>query len=382
MTFFLEYLKCLTLAFTGQIILKIIDKYILRSILEAFIFGVVIFASVMLASEAFLDVIRQISKFGIPLNIAFLIVALKLPGIIVYTLPMALLVSVILTYNRLNSNLEITALKSCGVSLYRILIPALIFGSSIALLTLFLNEIVVPKANYQARNIMLWAVTQRNLPKSSENFIYKQLSGKSKLERLFYIEKFKNNVMENVIVIDQSDPEATKIIKAKEALSKRESWKFSNGKVYTVSTDGDITNTSSFQSITLDDPVKIDLKRKDHRSKEMNFFELAEVIQKEKASGKEVSKTLVIKWYQKITMPLTCILVALVGVPLAISPPRSRFNRGLGFSVIIIFIFYLLRALSMSLGEINILSPVLAAWLPNVVILIVGLILLQKKNYF
>lgn len=362
--------------------MKILDRYILKSILEAFIFGVVIFASMMLASEAFLDVIKQISNFGIPLNVALIIVVLRLPGIIVYTLPMALLVAIILTYSRLNSNLEITALKSCGIGIYRILVPALVFGFGVALLTLFLNEIVVPGANYQARNIMLWAITQRNLPKSSENFIYKQLSGDSKLEKLFFIEKFKNNVMNNVIVIDQSEPDSTKIIQAEKVISKRESWKFEHGKAYTVSNDGNVTNTSSFGSITLDDPVKIDLERKDYRSKEMNFIQLAQAIEEEKTKGNDISRTLVIKWHQKIAMPLTCILIALIAVPLALSPPRSRFNRGLGFSVIIIFIFYLLRALSMSLGEINILSPLLAAWLPNVVILSVGLILLQKKNYF
>ena len=363
--------------------MKILDKYILKSLIETFIFGIVILGSVLLASEAFLDVIRQISKFGIPFKIAMLIVMLRLPGIITYTLPMALLVSVVLTYNRLNNNLEITAIRSFGVSIYRLLVPALGIGILTAFLTLLMNEIVVPQANYQARNITIWAITQRNLPKKNQNFVFKEFGDENQLRRLFYVDKYQNNKMEGVIVIDQTQGKTTKIIQAEEVLNEPEKWVFNEGRVYTVSNDGDVTNTSSFNTITIEDPVKIDLERKDPRSKEHNFIQLAKIIEEEKKNNNgDVSSTLLIKWYEKLAMPVTCILVVLIGMPLALSPPRSRFNRGLGFSVILIFLFYLLRALSMSLGEIDLLNPLLAAWLPNIVILILSLYLLHNKNYF
>lgn len=362
-------------------ILKTIDKYIFASLISTFLFGVIVFASILLASEAFLDVIRQISRFGIPFKLALLVVGLRLPGVIVYTIPMALLVSVILTYNRLNNNLEITAIRSCGVSLYRLLVPSLIFGVFAMGLTILLNEVIVPRANYQARNVMLYAITQKNIPKNTENFVFKDLDKKNELRRLFYIEKYKKDKMLNVIVLDLTDRKTTKIIEAEEVVNISNRLTFNNGKVYTVSNNGKTTNTSSFESITLEDPVKLDLTRKDPRSKELNFIELAKVIKEEKKRNEDLSKTLIIKWHEKLAMPFTCILVALIGMPLALSPPRSRFNRGLGFSVIIIFAFYLIRAVSFALGETNLLNPLLAAWLPNIVILILGLYLLHQKNY-
>lgn len=361
--------------------MKKLDEYIVKSLIETFTFGIIIFTSVLLASEAFLDVIKQVSMYGIPLKVAMLVVILKFPAIIVYTLPMALLVSVILTYNRLNNNFEITAIRSVGVSLYRLIVPAVILGVITAFITLGLNEVIVPKANYQARNIMLWAVTQKNLPRHNENFVFKDLGKDNFLQRLFYVEKYKNNVMTGVIVIDQTQENTTKIIQAKDVISEAEKWIFNDGTVYTVSNDGDVTNTSSFKTIVLEDPVKIDLTRKDPRSKEYNYFELANVIKKELKDNGEVSNELIIKWHSKLAIPITCILIVLVGVPLALSPPRARFNRGIGFSVIIIFLFYLLRALSSSLGEINLVPALLAAWLPNIVILVLALYLLHKKNY-
>ncbi|MGD9580647.1 MAG: LptF/LptG family permease [Vampirovibrionia bacterium] len=361
--------------------MKKLDKYIVKSLVETFFFGILIFTSVLLASEAFLDVIKQISAYGIPLKVALLVVVLKLPAIIVYTLPMALLVSVILTYNRLNNNFEITAVRSVGVSLYRLIVPAVVLGVITALVTVALNEFIVPKANYQARNIMLWALTQKNLPRNNENFVFKDLGEDNCLRRLFYVEKYKNNLMTGVIVIDQTQENTTKIIQAKDVISEAERWIFNDGTVYTVSNDGDVTNTSSFKTIVLEDPVKIDLKRKDLRSKEYNYLELAELIDKQVKKHGQVSNSVLIKWHSKLAMPVTCILIVLVGVPLALSPPRARFNRGIGFSVIMIFLFYLLRALSSSLGEINLIPALLAAWLPNIVILILALYLLHKKNY-
>ena len=361
--------------------LKKIDKYILKSLFETFIFGIVAFASILLASEAFLDVIRQISKYGIDFNLAMLTVALRLPGIVVYTIPMALLVAVILTYNKLSNNLELTALRSSGVSLYRLAATPICLGIIAALLTLFLNEMVVPKANYQAKNIMLWAIIQKNMPKQKNNFVYKDLGKNNFLRRLFYIDKYENNTMYGVILIDLTNPKTTKIIQADEVKYKPDMWEFHKGTAYTVSTNGKLTNTSSFDNIILEDPIKLDLKRSTLKSKELNYFQLAQIIQDNNKKHIKTPINLIVQWHEKFSIPFACILVALIGMPLAISPPRSKFNRGFGFSVIALFLYYLLKATSTALGEIGLLDPFIAAWLPNIIVLVLGLYLLHRKNY-
>ena len=88
-----------------------------------------------------------------------------------------------------------------------------------------------------------------------------------------------------------------------------------------------------------------------------------------------------IELFDKIALPITTIVFVLVGVPLAITPPRVRYNRGFLFSILIIFIYYVIRALSMNFGENGNLSPFLAAWLPVIAISIVGSWLFYKKAY-
>lgn len=361
--------------------MKTLDKYVLQSLITTFISSIIIFAAILLASDAFLDIIKQVSAYGIPLKVAFLVLGLRLPGVIIYTIPVALLVSIILTYNRLNNNLEIISMKASGISLYRILLPTLAFGLFAGLFTLTLSEVIVPQANYQARNIMIWAVTQKNIPKQKNNFVFKDLDANTHLKRLFYVEKYTNNKMQGVIVLDLTQPKTTKIIQSRELISKPNKWEFFNGRVYTVSNNGKVTNTGSFEKITLEDPLKLDLSRTHIRSKELNYFELAKIISEKQAKGEKVSPILEVKWHEKIALPFTCLLIPLIGVSLAITPPRSRFNRGLGFSIIVIFLYYMLKAISTALGEAGFLPTIIAAWLPNVVILFLGIVLLQRKNH-
>ena len=89
----------------------------------------------------------------------------------------------------------------------------------------------------------------------------------------------------------------------------------------------------------------------------------------------------VIELYDKIALPLTTIALVLIGVPLAITPPRVRYNRGFLFSILIIFAYYLIRALSISFGEAGALPPFFAAWMPNLVLTLLGVILYYKKVY-
>lgn len=85
--------------------------------------------------------------------------------------------------------------------------------------------------------------------------------------------------------------------------------------------------------------------------------------------------------YDKLALPVTTIALTLVGIPLAITPPRVRYNRGFLFSVLIIFVYYLIRAFSLNLGETKTISPFMAAWLPVISIFIIGSFLYYKKAY-
>ena len=81
---------------------KILDKYILKQVISLFIMGVFIFTTIIFASDTFITLIKQIAKFGIPFKVAFIIILLNLPAVIVMTIPMGVLLSTVMTLNRLS----------------------------------------------------------------------------------------------------------------------------------------------------------------------------------------------------------------------------------------------------------------------------------------
>ena len=86
--------------------------------------------------------------------------------------------------------------------------------------------------------------------------------------------------------------------------------------------------------------------------------------------------------YQRFALPITTLVFTLLGIPLAITPPRVRYNRGFLLSIGIIFIFYVIRAFAMPvLGESGLIPPMLAVWLPNIILGIIGLIAYRNVVY-
>jgi lipopolysaccharide export system permease protein len=115
-------------------------------------------------------------------------------------------------------------------------------------------------------------------------------------------------------------------------------------------------------------------------AKEMNFTKLLKFLKKTNIQEKD-KQIYTIELYDKIALPITTIVFVLLGVPLAITPPRVRYNRGFLFSILIIFAYYIFRALSISFGEAGSLIPFFAAWLPNIALTIWGTLLYYRKVY-
>ena len=100
--------------------MKQLDKYILKQVIEMFVMGVLVFTSIIFASDTFITLIKQISMYGIPFKIAFLIIILHLPSVFVMTIPMGVLLATVMTLNGLSLSSEITVMRACGIGINRI----------------------------------------------------------------------------------------------------------------------------------------------------------------------------------------------------------------------------------------------------------------------
>ena len=197
---------------------------------------------------------------------------------------------------------------------------------------------------------------------------------------MFYVGSCERKTLYNVTVLDNSKDGTIQVLQARQGKTSPEGWKFEKGAAYTIGNDGQVLNTTLFETSVVKFGLDLSKEMNKNVAKEMNFTRLMKYLASSNITP-ESRQVYTIELFDKIALPLTTIVFVLVGVPLAITPPRVRYNRGFLFSILIIFAYYVVRALSLSFGEAGSLAPFLAAWLPNIVLTVWGLWLYYKKVY-
>lgn len=340
-----------------------------------FIMGVLIFTSIIFASDTFITLFKQIAKYGISFRIAFIIIILHLPSVFVMSIPMGVLLSTVMTLNGLSLSSEITVMRSCGISINRIAKPIFAFAVVMALVCFFVNETVVPVMTKQSTDLALYAFAQKNIPEGKQNFTFKEIKENGVLKRLFYVGECEDKILHNITVLDASKDDSIQILQAREGKTTKDGWRFQKGVIYTITDSGKTLVTTLFNDKVVYFGMDLSKEMEKNVANEHNFIQLVKFI------AKENRPDLKIDLYDKIALPVTTIVFVLLGVPLAITPPRVRYNRGFLFSILIIFVYYLFRALSLSLGDEGSLCPIVAAFLPNFLLTLGGIWIYYRKAY-
>jgi lipopolysaccharide export system permease protein len=112
---------------------------------------------------------------------------------------------------------------------------------------------------------------------------------------------------------------------------------------------------------------------------EMRYAELGRYIDALKRSGNDANK-LIVERALKVALPATCLIIALFGAPLGITSPRAGAAVGIALSLGTTVLFLLMTQIMKAVGSGGVVDPVLAAWLPNLVFLAAGLVLLGRTR--
>ncbi|MBI4782699.1 MAG: LptF/LptG family permease [Oscillatoriophycideae cyanobacterium NC_groundwater_1537_Pr4_S-0.65um_50_18] len=354
------------------------DRYIAMELILPFLFGVGAFSSLGVSVGALFDLIRRVTESGLAASIAAQVFLLKFPEFVVYSFPMSTLLANLMAYSRLSSDSELTALKACGISLYRMLVPALVLCLAVTGLTFAFNELIVPGANYRATMILEKALNEEKPAFQEQNILYQEYrkveqpngSSTDQMSRLFYAKRFDGQKMQGLTILDFSQEGLSQIVSAKSAAwnSKQNIWDFFDGTIYVVSADGSYRNIATFENQQLKlprEPLDLASKRRDYN--EMNIAQAQEYLTLlEKGGSEDKIQKLKVRIQQKYALPFVCISFGLVGAALGAKLSR-RTGRATGFaiSIIIIFAYYLLAFISGAIAQRGFIPPFLGAWMPN-----------------
>ncbi|MEB3358691.1 MAG: LptF/LptG family permease [Synechococcales bacterium] len=373
--------------------LSVMDRYIAIELLFPFLFGVGAFSSLGISVGALFDLIRRVSEYGLPMSSAIEIFLLKLPEFVSYSFPMSVLLATLMTYSRLSSDSELVALKGCGISVYRMIVPALVLSLLVTGLMFTFNELIVPIANYRASTTLETALGAERWPSFQEENIlyqeYQEIKGDGRdevLTRLFYARRFDGQQMYGLTVLDFTQERLNQIISAQSAVWNyaEKQWDFFDGTIYLVSADGSYSNILRFDQQKVQIPrTPLDIASSERQDpNEMNLAESWERVRLLKQRGSRTRlRRLLVRIHEKYALPFACMVFGIAGA--ALGSKLRRTGRGMSFaiSILIIFGYYLFYSVCSALAHAEILSPLLGAWLPNLLgFIVAGFLLIRAAR--
>lgn len=360
---------------------RILDKFIAKELAGAFVFGVMAFTIILVAGDLLFDIANLIIEKGVSFWVVLRLFFYRLPSVITLTLPMACLLSALLTFGRLSGNSELVALKSSGVAFQRIVRPVLIVSFLVASFALIFNETVVPVTNLAADNLMKYEVAREKPSLLKEQVFLRDESG-GRLNKVVYISSLQpaEGKMSDILIQEFQKGRLDRISTAKEGVWKDGDWLLLNGEVFEVDPKGAVKLLFRFEEQVIDlDLTPGEVASASRDPDDMGVFELYEYIQILKKQGADV-KPLWVTLHMRLAIPWASVVLALVGAAFGVRPQRTGAGLGFGLSIIIVFAYYVVMSFCKALGQSGNLPPLMAAWIPNVTFLMFGGILARRGN--
>lgn len=361
--------------------LRLLDKYVLKELLWPFLFGVASFSSIFIASSMLFKMVKYITTYGAPASAVVKMFLFSMPEVINYTFPMSMLLATLMAFGKMSGSSEIVAMKSGGVSYYRILAPVMVVGLLVSMFSVVWAEKVVPPSKAAARAVIEQEIKGNIRPESQNHIVVKTINNKE--QRITYARSFNQDsgIMKGVTIEEFDNNVLKRIQTAEYAIWKDNSWVIKNGNVFTLDEKDGVSSKVHFDEQVL--PLKVTPKAISWEQKDPEEMTLGELKAYVGLLEKQHQPTGYYRTeaYMRFAIPLASFVFALLGAPLGTQRQRGGSSIGMGISVIVIFVYYGIMAFTTGLGKGGAMPPILAAMLPNILCLVSGIWLVRKSNF-
>jgi lipopolysaccharide export system permease protein len=301
----------------------------------------------------------------------------SIPDSMFMALPASVLFATVFAIGAFTRHAEITAAKASGVSFHRLTMPIFIGALLASGLALAVGE-MAPASNKRREELR----QERKFANGNEryNFTFAADRGRVYKAQSLNVEHGELEGLElerKGLETDSHYP--SYVVSAPTASFKdRRGWTLKNGTMHIVPGTG---RDVAFRFDSLHDRNLLETPQQLMASSkapgDMGYKELGRYIQALARSGSDVN-VLKVERALKLAIPVTCIIIALFGAPLATSTQRGGTAYGIGISLGTTIVFLIMIQLTKAIGGKGVLTPEMAAWLPNGVFAIIGLIMLAR----
>jgi LPS export ABC transporter permease LptG/LPS export ABC transporter permease LptF len=366
--------------FSGRIIRilfpKILDIHILKGFFTHFFWSLVSCSTLFLLLTLF-ELLDDVIRNGIPILALITYLLFLIPQILLVAIPMSVLLGVLISLGLLEKESEITALKASGCSLYRLAAPIFLIAAALSVSLFIMQDYVLPYANGRQDSLRNYIMNKP--PQSSKRLQRKWILGESGLIYNYeYFDSNKNSFVDlNIFEVDLINGRMMRRIHSSHAwIRSNRDWLLENAWIrdYRAGQSGFKSMPSSVSRF----PENAEYFKKEifqpKESSKYAYRELNNYINNLRESGYNAIE-LQVELNKKISFPLSCLVMAILGIPFAFSFGKKGAFFGIGVSLAIAIAYWGASGAFEAMGAYGLLIPILAAWAPNLLFGAAGLIL-------
>ncbi len=362
-----------------------LDRYVAWQFIKSVLFAILAFSLIFIL----VDMIENLDDFidqDVPAHIIVLYYAYFLPRIFSLMVPVAMLLAALFVVGKLSNNNEMTIIKCAGVSLYRFMLPLLAIGMLVSVLMLGFDGWLVPHINAGRLNLEREYLKKHRELGTRYNMFFQESEN-----RILTMEYFdEGNATARRIKLQRFDP-ADPTVMLERLDGERMEWKedsavwvLYNAVRRDFRTDSTLPvqqreEVIDYDSLSLGKLVITPevILRMQQKPEEMGLEDFRDYIERQRRAGSDIARLLV-DYHGKIAFPFASVIVVFFGVPFASVKRRSGLAVQFGISILLLFIYLVSQKMSQIFGYNGNIHPLLAAWLPNLLFLLAGCIIMVR----
>ncbi len=367
--------------------IKIIDRYIFLQVFGATVVCILLFSIIWIAPEILLRTVQRVLNGTYTIEMGVSAILCEIPKILGNALPVGVFLGTLFTFDKLSKDSEVTILRACGASFYRIIASALVLGLIITFFSFFVRDRLIPYAS------MKYDIMKRY--NAGTHFVFPVKTADNNMEKVIIIPDFRNYTINDVVVLNFSNSAQ---YKGKSALKniymadyatyneQTHEWKIENASVYNITPDGVYNKVYKQKGIKILDGetganayqlMKYSLKRdRDMTNKELKKY----VYLLKKESMDDEYRFMFNKYLQRFSQSLIAILFVILGALLGFSKPRDQRLIGFTIAVLTVFLYYITMPFLDLLTEKGILHPIITAFISPVLLYITIVYIKKHKD--
>ena len=362
--------------------MKIIDRHILKSLFIPLSNCLLAFTMLYIVFDLFNNMTDFIEA-KTPLMSVIHYYLFLIPSVLIYIVPISLLLSILYALFHLTRNNELTAMRACGLSISRLMVPFMVVGFLAALTVSIVNETLGPWSTFWTNQFLRYLDTEEHSAHVVHNLAFKNEIDR----RIWLIRHFNTKTFEmhgiNMIQQREDGSDEYKIqaqtgrwrdrqLVFEEEVIKQKYDQMGNPMGPPIFKRHEpITNLS-------EQPANFLNEVKDPEY--LSSWELVQFLKTHKNLSDKTRARMKVTLQSRLAMPWTCFIVTMIGIPFGAQTGRKGAFIGIISAIALFFSFYVLINLCSALGKKEILDPIIAGWAPNIVYLTISIFMIHRMR--